>query len=86
MICNIGSVVDLSTAGMRVRCARVPKGEFIAHLTGLGMELKVKARIAWVKRYGLFRKEAGVQFIDVSPDLAKQITALGMTNRNRLSI
>ena len=49
VICNIGAVMDLSTAGMRVRCSKIPKGEFIAHLTGLGMEIKVKARIAWVK-------------------------------------
>jgi len=86
VLCNIGTVADLSTAGMRVRCRRVPKGEFTAHLVGLGGEVTVKGRVAWVKRYGLFRKECGVQFLDVTPELARQITALGMTNRNRLTI
>jgi len=32
------------------------------------------------------KKEAGIQFIDVTPALAQQITPLGMTNRKRLSI
>ncbi len=86
VICNIGMVSDLSTSGMRVRCRRVPKGEFIAHIVGLGTEVKIKGRVVWVRRYGLFRKECGVQFVDVTPELARQVTALGMTNRNRLSI
>lgn len=86
VICNLGPVSDLSTAGMRVKCHRVPKGEFVAHLVGLGGEVNVRGRVAWVKRCGLFRKECGIQFMDVTPELARQITALGMTNRNRLTI
>ena len=87
VISNIGTVMDLSTAGMRVRCRRLPRGEkFTVQIRGLGNEVKVQGRVAWQRRYGLFRREAGIAFIDVGPELARMITELGTVNRKRRTI
>ena len=85
VVSNIGNVIDLSLDGMRVICRRLPKeDEFTIQIAGLGGEVMVRGRVAWSKREGRSRFEVGIQFIDVSKELAAEINRLGMTNRHRL--
>jgi hypothetical protein len=87
VISDIGTVVDLSCAGMRVKNAKIPKGEeFPIRIMGLGTDLTVRGRLAWIRKRGLFSKEAGIEFIDVTEEIARQITSLGMNNRCRRTI
>jgi hypothetical protein len=87
VISDIGSVIDLSCGGMRVKNAKIPKGEeFPIRIMGLGVDLTVRGRLAWIRKRGMFSKEAGIEFVDVTPEMARQITALGMNNRRRRTI
>jgi hypothetical protein len=83
VVCELGTVRDLSATGMRVITRRPPKGAFTLHVRGLDSEVEIDGRVAWAKRIGLFRFEVGVKFINVSEDQAQKLTRMGMTNRRR---
>ena len=81
--CDLGPVLDLSSGGMRVRCRQAPSGIFPVRLCGLGGELVVRAQVAWVKRNGLFKREVGLQFLDVTPDIARHLSQMAMSSRRQ---
>ena len=83
MICNLGKVCELSANGMRIRARKLPRGILMIHLRGLGQELSVKGHVVWSRRKGLFMREAGIEFLEVTPTLSRQLTALGLTNRDQ---
>jgi hypothetical protein len=83
VLCDHGPVLDLSAAGMRIACRRVPRGDFTTRIHGLGIQLTVRCRVAWSKKAGFFRREVGIEFVDMNPKTAEQITRLGMINRDR---
>jgi len=84
--CSLGHVVELSASGMKIRCRKVRRDVVDVHIWGLGSELTVKGRIVWSKRIGFFKHEAGVQFLDMTPELVRKVTTMGMTNRDRRAI
>jgi hypothetical protein len=85
VISSIGTVLDLSPDGLRAMCRRLPEeGEIAIQITGLGGELEVMGRMVWSKRHGRSKFEVGIEFVDVSGDLARQINDLAMINRHRL--
>lgn len=86
VVCDLGVVLDLSTAGMRLRCSKIPKDEFTTKLIGLGSEVTVKGRVVWNKRAGLFKKLCGIEFVDLTDQDRDKITRMGMTNRKRRTI
>ncbi len=86
VVSSIGKVIDLSPDGMRACCRRPPKDEFAIQIIGLGEEFEVRGRVVWSKRRGLFQYEVGIEFIDVSDDMASRINRLGMTNRHRRAV
>ena len=81
--CDLGPVLDLSSGGMRIRCRQAPRGIFPVRVCGLGGELVVRARVAWVKRNGLFKREVGLQFVDVTPDVARHLAQMAMSSRRQ---
>ena len=86
VVCDLGVVLDLSTAGMRLRCSRVPKKDFTTKLVGLGSEVTVKGKVVWSKRAGLFKKLCGIEFVGLTDQDRDKITRMGMTNRKRRTI
>ncbi len=87
LVCQHGPVVDLSSGGMRVLCRRVPAGEKLdIELVAAGELLRMKARVAWSRRIGLFKHEVGFQFLDVTPELARKLTAIATTGRMRRTV
>lgn len=81
--CQLGPVVNLSVGGMRVVCRKVPRGEMDIILYGPDEPTKVRARVAWWKRTGLFKYEAGFQFLDVDETMARKLTSLASSGRRR---
>ncbi|UCD75440.1 MAG: J domain-containing protein [Phycisphaerales bacterium] len=75
-----GSVLDLNSLGMRLSCRRKPPLKAGQHgrfkLSIPNGTLIVVGRAAWVRRIGLRRFEMGVEFVEVSPNLAKGLDAL----------
>lgn len=72
--CSLGEVRDLSSTGVRVLCKKNPgiaAGQAICFrmYTLEGKELPVTVEVAWVKKVGWFKRELGMKFLDVSPEL-----------------
>jgi hypothetical protein len=83
LACQYGAVRDLSSGGMRVICRRLPPSTCVIRLMGGPRQLDIKAKIAWGRRLGLFKHEIGFEFVDVSPEMASELTALASANRTR---
>jgi hypothetical protein len=80
---NLGIVLDLSIGGMRLATSKRPKGIFEILISDGTMACKVKGRLAWSKRIGLFKHIIGVAFVDVTPEQGRMLTRLAMSGRSR---
>ena len=78
---NIGRVLDFSAGGIRVLARRKLKSVVDVALWNIHRGLTVQARVIWTKRLGLRRHESGLEFIEVSPDAASGLAALGADNK-----
>lgn len=67
--CSLGPVLDITSAGMRVICRRIPKNEVKFDLNTTVDPLPVRARVVWAKRLGFRKHEVGLHFIQSSPEL-----------------
>ena len=81
--CDLGTVLDLSASGMRIGSRRVPKGDFVVCIRGYDIAVVVTGRLAWQKKVGLFRHELGVEFIDLTEEMSRQLNSLAMNHRQR---
>ena len=81
--CNLGTILDLSAGGMRVMCRRVPKITTPVFIAGFPMPQSLKAKVTWTRRVGLFRHEVGLQFVDVTPQVAAVLAKVAGFNRLR---
>ncbi len=80
---NFGPVLDLSLSGMRIRCAKPPIGEVDVELVGSGEWVPLRAEVVWVRKIGFRKHEAGLRFLNVSPETAQQLTRISLTHRVR---
>lgn len=82
--CQIGEVVDLSSAGARVACALRPSlkpGDALPiAIQGKGQRLPVRARVAWVGRSG-GQYQVGLEFVNVPPDVAESLGQMARHGR-----
>ena len=80
LTCALGSVADLSLAGMRVSATEKPptalgkKLEFAIHAGR--HRLIIHGRIIWRRRFGPDRYDFGVQFVDLDSAVALQLVTL----------
>lgn len=81
--CNLGTVLDLSAGGMRVLCRKVPKVQTIVEIDGYPMPQPLIANVTWTRRTGLFKHEVGLQFQNVSPEIARVLSQIAGCNRMR---
>jgi hypothetical protein len=82
--CDLGPVHNLSVGGMRITCRRPPDDEpLTTTIRGLGEPITLRGRVKWTKRIGWRKIEAGIEFIDVTPDLARRLTAIATDHRLR---
>ena len=80
---NFGPVLDLSLSGVRIRCAKPPIGEVDLELVGSGEWVPLRAEVVWVNKIGFRKHEAGLRFLDVTPETAQQLTRISLTHRVR---
>jgi len=80
---SVGPVLDLSMGGMRVHCAKPPKGSVAVELLDLEGPVTINAEVMWVRKLGFRKYEVGLGFPHVPPDVAKQLTRVSMNHRLR---
>ena len=78
--CPLGTVLDLSGSGMRVRRESKPPlnvGDPMAMTIGSeSQSVKVSGKVAWIKRVSWRSFEVGVQFVDVRPGISAALVQL----------
>lgn len=78
--CALGQIVDLSSAGMAVRCAGKPPvkpgGTVPVHLKFSDGTLKLTAQVRWCKRCGLKSFAIGLQFVELKPGVGRVLEAI----------
>jgi hypothetical protein len=81
--CNLGAVLDISAGGMRVLTRSKPSGKIEIVLKGYPMPGRLVASVSWVKRAGLFMREVGLCFENLSPEMSQALTSIASVHRYR---
>lgn len=79
IVSTIGTVLDLSVSGMRVRCAaRVPAiGAAVTTMISTpDGPLEVVGTVVWTRKCGWITHEAGIRFGQTSPPVREALTRL----------
>ena len=74
--CDLGRVLDVSAAGMRVVCRKPPAGDVDVTLNTEFDPITVRAKVIWSRRLGLRKHETGMVFIDLSPEASRFLATL----------
>jgi hypothetical protein len=72
--CNIGTVIDLSGGGLRIRRSTRLSSQMDVKLWTAKRQITVPAKVAWVRRIGFRKYEVGLEFRDLSPDTQKDLS------------
>ncbi len=83
LACTRGKVLDLSAGGLRLLSRRKLKGIVGIALWDVNGGLKLYAEVVWSRRLGFRRHEIGMRFVDVTPELAADLTTLATDNTVR---
>ena len=77
---SLGEIVDISASGFRVRTRQAPMtrpgGMLALVLDTPRGPIEVDVRVAWWKRVGWFRFEAGMEFETIRPEVRAAIAEL----------
>ncbi len=73
---NLGTVVNLSPGGVRIRSIRRLHGTQTFELWARNVRVKVRAEIAWTRKTGFRRHEIGMRFVDLTTDDVRALTEL----------
>ncbi len=80
--CDLGTVVDISQTGMKLRSDRKPPvrvGQvFEAKLDSGTHRVPVSGQVIWVKRRSMKSYEMGVKFVNIKASLKAAIESIGM--------
>ena len=80
--CNWGSVIDISGGGMRVRSPRRLRGRLEVVIWTHHRRVTVRAEAVWCRRVGFRKYDVGLQFLDVTEDIKRELTAIGLYARH----
>jgi hypothetical protein len=81
--CNLGIILDISAGGMSVRTKHMPDTDCLVDIPGHPLPGPLKARIIWCRKSGFFTNDIGLQFVDVTQEMARRLCAIGTANRRR---
>ncbi len=88
--CTLGRVIGLSGSGMRVRARgwrRYRQDDRLSlTLSHCGGQLTLVARVAWVRRTGLFRFESGMEFENLTPEQNAMLARLAQMSMPRTTM
>ncbi|MCX5662468.1 MAG: PilZ domain-containing protein [Planctomycetota bacterium] len=80
LTCGLGDVVDLSASGMRVTRTSLGAntlGEILdVRLQAPGLTMVVRAKVVHISKAGLLRRNLGLEFVDVTPEIARGLTEI----------
>lgn len=79
MKCSIGVVLDVSASGLRLRCGRGapdPGDTVELYLVGSDRCVKFRAKCVWTRRAGLFRREVGLEYLDMTDDMRRSLMVI----------
>ena len=79
--CNLGRVLDISSGGVRLLSRRKLRGWHEIRLFDRDGSVRIDAEVRWSRPHGLWKHEIGLQFFNVPPDIAVQLTTLVSKNR-----
>ncbi len=78
--CNLGSIINLSAGGLRLLSRRRLNGNLSVELWDAHRGLRLRGKVAWCRRIGFRKHEVGVEFLNISPDIAGKLAAIAMDN------
>ncbi|QYU66288.1 PilZ domain-containing protein [Leptolyngbya sp. 15MV] len=77
---SLGTLVDISASGCRVRLrhrSAVEVGQQVPlKIQGVDGPFEVEIRLAWIRRVGWFRYEAGLEFVNLTGVLRQHLANL----------
>ncbi len=69
--CDLGPVVNISAAGLRVRCRHkpiiAPGQPFAMEVSSTFGRFRAAAKLAWIQKCGWFKYELGLEIVEVGP-------------------
>lgn len=84
--CTLGTVVDLSASGLRVKGSGRPKVQtgdrFTMTIQTLEGPMLAPVQVAWSRKLAWRRHEIGVTFLEIGPALSRALTALARASAN----
>lgn len=84
--CNLGLVIDISVGGMCVLSRTPHSGTLKITFPEYRMPGKLLATVTWSKRAGVFMREMGLRFENVTPEMSALLTQIASTHRFRRAI
>ena len=81
--CNLGSVINLSAGGLRLLSRRRLNGILSVELWDTHQGLRLRGKVAWCRRIGFRKHEVGVEFLNITPDIAGDLAAIATDNRKQ---
>ena len=78
--CNLGRVLELSSGGVRLLSRRKLGGRHEIKLFDSDVGIRIEAEVRWSRRHGLWKHEIGLQFPNVTSDIAAKLTTLATNN------
>ncbi|MGI9014979.1 MAG: PilZ domain-containing protein [Phycisphaerales bacterium] len=81
--CNLGSVLDLSSQGMRIVADRSPQADVPLGIELVAMDktLNLRGRVQWIQRVGQFKVECGISFERTTREQTRQLEILARMSR-----
>jgi hypothetical protein len=78
--CSLGEVVNMSATGAKIRCrigSRPSEGKKASvEMDTESGQIRLQARVVWVRMCGILRWEAGLEFVDVTDEQNKRLTKI----------
>lgn len=85
-MCNLGLVLDISVGGMRVVSRTPHSGVVNIKFRDYPMPEPLHATVTWSKRSGIFMRELGLRFENLTPRLTAMLTQVASAHRFRRAI
>jgi len=86
LVCNLGPILDISIGGMRVLSRSPLRGNVNIQFRDYALPERLDATVTWSKRTGLFSREVGLRFENVTPRLCAVLTQIASLHRYRRAI
>jgi hypothetical protein len=80
--CDRGKVIDISAGGMRVRRPRRLRGRLDVTMWTHHRRVTVRAQVIWCRRIGFRKYDVGLEFLDLTDELKRELTAIALYARH----